>query len=71
MSVYSVGKNEVHSLMEKEQRIKQELEEITKASSTGNICSFRSLILKNEIKKVHNKLKILSFGSGPDGDDIA
>lgn len=71
MSVYSVGKNEVRSLMEKEQKIKKELEEISKTSSSGNICSFRSVMLKNEIKKVHNKLKILSFGSGPDGDDIA
>lgn len=71
MSVYSVGKNEVHSLMKKEQEFKKELEEISKTSSSGNICSFRAVMLKNEIKKVHNKLKVLSFGNSFDGDDIA
>lgn len=69
MSFYSLGKNELYYLHQKEAQIKEELKKLEKSSD--NICSFKEIILKNEMKKIQNKLKILTFGYNPDGDDIA
>ena len=69
MSFYSLGKNELYYLHQKEAQIKEELKKLEESSD--NICSFKEIILKNEMKKIQNKLKILTFGNNPDGDDIA
>lgn len=69
MSFYSLGKNELYYLHQKEAQIKEELKKLEKSSD--NICSFKEIILKNEMKKIQNKLKILTFGNNPDRDDIA
>lgn len=69
MSFYSLGKNELYYLHQKEAQIKEELKKLEESSD--NICSFKEIILKNEMKKIQNKLKILTFGNNSDGDDIA
>lgn len=69
MSFYSLGKNELRYLYQKEAQIKEELRSLK--VSSGNICSFKEITLKNEMKKIQNKLKILTFGNNTDGDDIA
>ena len=70
MSFYSVGKNEIRSLLEKEAQIKSELRDLNK-DSNKNIYSFKAILLNNEMAKIQNKLKILSFRNPIDGDDIA
>lgn len=70
MSLYSVGKNEIRSLLEKETQIKNELRDLDKGSSNG-ICSFRAILLNNEMKKIRNKLKVLSLGNPSGSDDIS
>lgn len=70
MSFYSVGKNEISNLLEKEAQIRSELRNLNK-DSNKNIYSFKAILLNNEMTKIQNKLKILSFGSPSDGDDIA
>lgn len=69
MSFYSLGKNELHYLHQKEAQIKEELRKLK--GSSGNICSFKEITLKSEIKKIQNKLKVLTLGDNFDGDDIA
>ena len=70
MSFYSVGKNEIQSLLEKEAQAKNELRAINK-NPTNGVYSFKAIRLANEITKIQNKLKVLSFGNPNDGDDIA
>jgi len=64
-----LGKNELRYLHQKEAQIKEELEKLERLSE--NICSFKEITLKNEMKKIQNKLKVLTFGNNTDGDDIA
>lgn len=69
MSRYSVGKNEIRNLLQKEASMQDELKSLTN-SCDGKIRNFKAIALNKEITKIHNKLRILSFGSnGP--DDIA
>lgn len=69
MSFYSLGKNELHYLHQKEAQIKEELKKLE--GSPENICNFKEIILKSEMKKIQNKLKVLTFGNNFNGDDIA
>lgn len=69
MSFYSLGKNEIRYLHQKETQIKEELEKLERSSE--NICSFKEITLKSEMKKIQNKLNVLTFGNNTDGDDIA
>lgn len=70
MSFFSVGKNEVISLLEREAQIKNELSSLEQNSKSG-ICNFKAIALNNEIKKIQNKIKILTFGNHSGGNDIA
>ena len=70
MSFYSVGKNEIKNLLREEARIRSELRDLDKNAKKG-IYSFRAIMLNNEMTKIQNKLKVLSFGNPYDGDDIA
>ncbi|MDR0942509.1 MAG: hypothetical protein LBM19_02755 [Holosporales bacterium] len=66
MSFYSVGKNEICSLLEKEEKIKRQLKKIEN-SRQREISSFKAIKLKNEMLKIQNELKVLSFGNDDDG----
>lgn len=68
MSFYSLGKNELHYLLQKKAQLQKELKTFEKSS--GNIRDFKAILLQNEMKKIQNQLKILTFGNNPD-DDIA
>ena len=70
MSFYSVGKNEIRNLREKETHIKDELKILT-SNSSSNVLSFKAIVLNNELEKLHNRLKVLTFGNNNDGNDIA
>ena len=70
MAFFSVGKNEIRNLLEKEARIKSELRDLNK-NVNKSVYSFKAIMLHNEMTKIQNKLKVLSFGNPPDGDDIA
>ena len=69
MSSYSVGKNEIRSLLEKEARMSDELKSLTNDSGS-KIHSFKAISINNELEKIRNKLKVLSFGNSS-SDDIA
>ncbi len=69
MSSYSVGKNKIRSLLEKEARMNNELKSLTNNSGT-KVRSFKAIALNSELEKIRNKLKVLSFGNNS-GDDIA
>jgi hypothetical protein len=70
--VYSVGKNEIQSLLRREEQLKHELLEIAEKAKQVSICSFRELAIKREMSMIQTKLKVLSFGSNFDDDgDIA
>lgn len=69
MSFYSVGKNEIRSLLEKEEHMRDELKVLT--NNSGNkIRSFKAIALSNELEKIRNRLKVLSYGND-DGDNVA
>ncbi|MDR3224297.1 MAG: hypothetical protein LBT03_01780 [Holosporales bacterium] len=68
MSFHAVGKNEIQSLLKKEEDIKSELK---KLGNKDGVYSFKFVILKNEIAKVQNKLKLLSMGVSTDDDEPA
>lgn len=70
MSFYSIGKNEIQNLLEKEARIQHELASLGEKKN-NDIYSFKAIMLTNEMRKIQNKLKVLSFGSPSDGDGIA
>ena len=70
MSIYSVGKNELRNLANRETDIKNELQKLN-GEEGGNVCSFRSILLNNEMSKIQNKMKVLSFGNPSEDDDIA
>jgi hypothetical protein len=68
MPFYSIGKNELRGLIEKEEMIKRELEAIESLKSSSDVMRFRSASLKDEATKIHNKIRLLS---SEDSDDIA
>ncbi|MDR1289338.1 MAG: hypothetical protein LBJ77_03035 [Holosporales bacterium] len=68
MPFYSIGKNELRGLIEKEEMIKRELEAIESLKSSSDIIRFKSASLKDEATKIHNKIRMLS---GEDSDNIA
>ena len=70
MSFYSVGKNELRNLQMQEKQMQNELAVLVNKSD-GKIQSLQAIRLNNEIAKIHNKIRVLSFGSSDDGDDIA
>ena len=70
VAFYSVGKNEIRNLLEKEAQIKSELRLLNKQSSSG-VYSFKAIMLSNEMTKIQNKLRVLSFGNPTNGNDIA
>ncbi len=70
MSFYSVGKNELRNLQMQEKQMQNELDVLVNKSD-GKIQSLQAIRLNNEIAKIHNKIRVLSFGSPDDGDDIA
>ncbi|MBR1479870.1 MAG: hypothetical protein IJ599_03180 [Alphaproteobacteria bacterium] len=70
MSIYSVGKNELRNLANRETDIKNELQKLN-GEERENVCSFRSILLNNEMSKIQNKMKVLSFGNPSEDDDIA
>jgi hypothetical protein len=71
VSLYSIEKNEICNLLEKEIQLKSELERLSRRNSAGNVYDFRSIMLKSEINKVQNKLRILSLENDIGGNDIA
>jgi hypothetical protein len=71
MSIFSVGKNEIRNLLEKESQLKSELKKLAKESTNPNVQNFKTIMLKNEMIKIQNKIKILSFKNGPDDGDVA
>ena len=70
MSFYSVGKNEMRILLEKEAHMEDELKVLT-SNSRSNVHSFQALALSSELEKLRNRLKVLTLGNNGDGDDIA
>ncbi|MDR1476281.1 MAG: hypothetical protein LBI20_03110 [Holosporales bacterium] len=68
MPFYSIGKNELKGLIEKEKKMKRELEAIESLKSPSEVIHFKSASLRNEVIKIHNRIKLLSVG---DNDDIA
>ena len=68
MSSNIIKKNEIKYLQEKEARIKKELETLY-AKEKSNICSFQSLQLQKEMKKVHSQLQIIMLGHNDDDND--
>jgi hypothetical protein len=67
MGFCSIGKNELKGLLEKETRMKMELEAMAARQIPGDVVRLKSESLKHEIAIIHNKLKLLS----PEDDDIA
>ena len=70
MSFYSVGKNEIRSLLEKEAHMKDELKVLMSNAGT-NVRSFKAIALNSELEKLRNRLKVLTLGNDNGGDDIA
>ncbi|MDR1034987.1 MAG: hypothetical protein LBL32_03590 [Holosporales bacterium] len=65
MSLYSIGKNELKGLIEKEKIINRELKTVESMKSLSDVIRFKSALLKNEATRIHNKIKLLSSeGSG-------
>jgi hypothetical protein len=67
MPFYSLGKNEVRALIDKEKKINDELMQIK--HSDKNVLSIREVALLSDLKKVRAKLKLLRSDS--DLDDMA
>jgi hypothetical protein len=68
MPVYSIGKNELLGLIEKENRMRKELDSIKSLIDVSEIMNLKAMFLKNEIAKLHNNILLMTFGTN---DNIA
>ncbi|MDR0744849.1 MAG: hypothetical protein LBE97_02760 [Holosporales bacterium] len=66
MSFFSIGRNEIQSLLEKERELKNKIH--VKDDGSGVVKDFQDIMIKKELEKVHTKLKILGYRPDGDGD---
>ncbi|MDR3031123.1 MAG: hypothetical protein LBU35_01915 [Holosporales bacterium] len=66
MAFYSIGRNEILLLLEKEHQLKSKIK--TEVDSPGVVSNFQTILMKKELEKIHTKLKILGYRSSDDGD---
>ncbi|MDR1365333.1 MAG: hypothetical protein LBJ42_01970 [Holosporales bacterium] len=72
MSLYSIGKNEIRSLRNKEERLVSELKSLGGARGvSSDVKSIQEIVIENEVSKIRTKIAVLSFGTVPDDDGVA
>jgi hypothetical protein len=72
MPIYSIGKNEIRSLLNKEERLMNELRSLGRVRGTSSgVKSIREIVIENEVSRIRTELAVLSLGSAPDDDGIA
>ena len=61
MSFFSIGKNEIKEMEKREKLLSDKMRSAKTHFSGQNVCSFNEIVLRNQKKKLDDKLSLLKY----------